>query len=397
MRKLLFFFLRLMGGWRKWLLRIRGIQQQALHDGRITSGKAWAEFCDDLKAAGNVLLSPGAPTDPFQQAEGIRYLSRLTRAGLEAFMEYNDPSFPVLRRMVHETVKLGADNPDNYYLNAQINGEYEYKITGRRNTVDHISFHTQNGQYGMSGGLAPCGRIENAELVTGEDGSFEIYITREPRGDNWLRITDETSLLMVRQTFADRSAEIPATMEVINLSGKDRPGPLTPRRVDEGLKQASLFVGGASLLFTRWARGFRAHANELPRFDANTSNAAGGDDSIIYYHSYWNLLPHEALVIETMPPSCDNWNFQLNNYWMESLDYRYHRISINKHSARYEADGTIRIIVAHEDPGMPNWIETADHLEGTMCWRWYRIPKGTEPVEPVCSKVRLEDLKQATA
>ena len=95
-----------------------------------------------------------------------------------------------------------------------------------------------------------------------------------------------------------------------------------------------------------------------------------------------------------MPPSCDNWNFQLNNYWMESLDYRYHRISINKQSARYEPDGRVRIIVAHEDPGMPNWIETADHLEGTMCWRWYRMHKGTAPVEPVCSKVKLEDLKQ---
>ena len=66
---------------------------------------------------GQFVHPPGTPRDAFQQAEGIRYLTRLTRAGLEAYVEYNDPTFPVLRRMVHETVKLGADNPDNYYFN----------------------------------------------------------------------------------------------------------------------------------------------------------------------------------------------------------------------------------------------------------------------------------------
>ena len=52
--------------------------------------------------------------DPITQAEGYRYLSRLLRAGLEAFLEFADPRAPVLRRMVHETVKMGSDNPGGY-------------------------------------------------------------------------------------------------------------------------------------------------------------------------------------------------------------------------------------------------------------------------------------------
>ncbi len=267
MRKLLFIFLRVSGSLRKAMLRLRGKTEADVHDQRMVSGKAWSDFCDELKTAGNVLFSPGAPSDPFQLAEGIRYLSRLTRAGLEAYVEYPDPTVPQLRRMVHETVKMGADNPDNYYMNAQISGEYEYKILGNRNTIDYISFHTQNGSYGTTGGLAPCGKLEDGELVLEKDGSFEIFVTREPQGKNWLKIEKETSLLMVRQTFADRFKEEPALLEILNLSGIRKPGPLTPAQMNEGLKTASMLVGGASLLFARWTRDFKKHINQLPQFD----------------------------------------------------------------------------------------------------------------------------------
>jgi len=392
MRKLLFLFLRITGAFNKALLRLRGKSEQNIHDQRMVTGKAWADFCDELKTAGNVLLAPGTPRDPVQQAEGIRYLTRLTRAGLEAYVEYPDPSFPRLRRMVHETVKMGADNPDNHYLNAQISGAHEYKILGKRNTIDYISFHTQNGNYGTTGGLAPCGKLDDAELKLEEDGSFEIYLTREPQGKNWLRIEEETTLLMVRQTYADRFIEEPASLEIRNLSGINKPGALTSRQMDEGLKTATMFVGGASLLFARWANDFKKHVNKLPLFDPEKSNAAGGDETIIYYHSYWRIEADEALIIEVLPPDCDAWNFQLNNHWMESLDYRYHNICINKNSARYEADGTVRLVVSYQDPGHGNWIETANHREGTMCWRWYRIHKGAQAVEPSCRLVKLNEL-----
>lgn len=392
MNKILFAFLKLMGGWQKFKNRIRGRSMQDVHDQRIASGKAWAEFCDRLKTAGNVLLTPGVPRDPFHQAEGVRYLSRLTRAGLEAFVEYNDPESPELRRMVHETVKMGADNPDNYYMNAQITGEYEYKISGRRNTIDYVSFHTQNGNYGTTGGLAPCGKLDNADLKVDPDGTFEVFLTFEPRGKNWLKIEKETRLVIVRQTFADRNSEIPAEMKIINLTTMNKPRVLATSRLDEGLKTASMFVGGASLLFTRWANNFRKHVNQLPLFDEEVSNAAGGDDTITYYHSYWKLENDEALVIEVTPPPCDNWNFQLNNIWMESLDYRHHTISINRHSAVEEPDGRVRVVVAHVDPGLPNWIETAGHKEGTMCWRWYRIQKGSQPVTPSCRLINTDQL-----
>ena len=115
--------------------KLTGQTPEGISEQRIVSGKAWEEFCDTLKAAGAALRFPGAPLDPFDQAEGYRYLSRLARAGLEGFVEDADPRAPVLRRTAHETIKLGADNPDNHYFSACICGAYEYRIRGNRGTV----------------------------------------------------------------------------------------------------------------------------------------------------------------------------------------------------------------------------------------------------------------------
>ena len=110
MRRLL---VRSMGLWasavRRWR-RLRGVRDEDVAARRIVGGEAWEDFCDTLKAAGVAIQGTGAPMDPLTQAEGYRHLTRLLRAGLEAYMEYADPRAPVLRRMVHETVKMGADN-----------------------------------------------------------------------------------------------------------------------------------------------------------------------------------------------------------------------------------------------------------------------------------------------
>ncbi len=362
--------------------RLRGKTQDDVAARRVVSGESWNEFCDALKAAGAALSFPGAPRDPFSQAEGYRYLSRLARAGLTAFIEHADTNAPVLHRVVNETTKLGADNPDNYYQMAALDGNHEYKITGRRNTIAYLSFGTQSGNYGQGGGLPPTGHIESDQIDMDEDGCFELLLSRNPQGTNWLPMTSETGTLVVRQTFLDRDTEIPATLKIerINCSEDEcRPSPLTARDLDEGLKNAGALVAGAPLLFAKWARDFKNHSNELPMFDPQVSLAAGGDPNITYYHSHWAIEHDEALMIEVTPPECEYWNFQLNNYWMESLDYRHHRIHTNKHLAHLEDDSSVRLIVAHEHPGLPNWIETVGHMYGTMCFRWVRAKEHPQP------------------
>ncbi|NJL13793.1 MAG: DUF1214 domain-containing protein [Microscillaceae bacterium] len=392
LKRLIFRLLNLYRRLRLFFIRLRGKTPADIHARRVVSGRVWDEFCDSLKAAGAALVFPGTPRDAFQQAEGYRYLTRLLRAGLENFIEYADPAAPVLRRMVHETVKMGADNPDNYYQNAKIDGQYTYRLRGRRNTVHYLGFGTQKGDYGRTGGLAPSGYLEGKDLHLDADGGFEIILSTEPQPGNWLPMVPDTSLLIVRQTFLNQAGEQLATLHLECLDGNTQPALLSPQSLDEGLSSVSALVAGASLLFAKWARDFQQHSNQLPMFDPEVSNAAGGVAGITYYHSHWCLAEDEALLIRAKPPFCDYWNFQLNNYWMESLDYRYFRIHINKHTAVYAPDGSVQIVVAHQNPGLPNWIETVGHREGTMCFRWSNASETPTPQTQVLKFAELSQL-----
>ncbi|MDP6979554.1 MAG: DUF1214 domain-containing protein [Myxococcota bacterium] len=348
-------------------------------EARILDGTSWAEFCDTLKRAGEVVLRDTSPMDAFERAEGFRYLSRLTRVALESYIEFADPEFPVLRRPAHETVKIGADNPDNYYQSAAISGAHEYVIRGTRNTVHYLGMGTYVGNYGSGGRMGQSGYVEGVDLAYDENGRFEILLScNEPASGNWLPMEPDTSSLIVRQTFQDRATEKIADLTVERVGGEGAL-PITAAHVDEGLAAAAAYVRGTANLFTDWTESFAKHPNELRLLDPNIASAAHGDPNICYYHGYWELDEGEALVIETTPPECDYWNFQLNNYWMESLDYRYHAIDVNHHGARREDDGRVVIVVAPDDPGRGNWIDTAGHLRGTMCLRWIRADHHPKP------------------
>lgn len=357
---------------------------------RVLDGRVWSDFCRALERAGSAVLREGSPHDAFDRAEGYRYLSRLTRVALESYVEFADPAAPVLRRPAHETVKIGADNPDNHYQSAAISGEHRYRITGTRGTVHYLGFGTYAGSYGSSGRRGQTGYVEADDLAIDDDGRFEITLSCErPEAGNWLAMERDTSSLIVRQTFQDRATERIADLRIERIGANGPPAPLSAERLDAGLAAAAAYVAGTADLFCDWAESFKQRPNELPPFDPALASAAHGDPHIRYYHGYFELAPEQALLVEFTPPRCDYWNFQLNNHWMESLDYRHHRIDVNHHGAVAEPDGSIRLVVAGRDPGHPNWLDTAGHVRGTMCLRWIRADSHPTPRTRV---VALSDL-----
>ena len=353
---------------------------------RLAEGSLWEEFCDTLKSAGEVVLRDKSPHAAFDRAEGYRYLTRLTRLALEKFVEHNDPLTPRFYRLSHETAKIGCDNPDSFYQNCAISGTHDYRLWGSRGSVSYLGLGTYYGHYGSSARSGCSGYLEAADLDIAADGSFEVVLSCKQQPGNWLPMEPDTSMLIVRQNFLDHATEQPARLQIERIGCDGPPAPLDPSRCADDLVDAANFVRGTANLFGDWAEGFAERPNELLAMDPNITGGAHGDPNIFFYMGYWRLAADEALLIEATPPDCEYWNFQLNNYWMESLDYRYHQIHFNKHTTRYAEDGSFRLVVAHRDPGSPNWVDTAGHSCGTMGLRWV---KADAHPQPRCKVVRL--------
>ena len=138
----------------------------------VISGAVWERFCDNLRRAGQQVLRPETPVTELERAEGFRYLTRLLRIGLEMHLEYADPAFPGFFSPSHETAKIGADNPDNLYLMARLDGRYDYIVEGDRGSVAYLSFGTQKGGYESDGKMIQTGFLDAADMQLDADGSF---------------------------------------------------------------------------------------------------------------------------------------------------------------------------------------------------------------------------------
>ncbi|HYC57586.1 MAG TPA: DUF1214 domain-containing protein [Candidatus Binatia bacterium] len=358
---------------------------------RLKTGRVWDELCDALKSAGRIVDLELAGTDALDRAEGYRYLTRLTRLALEKFLEHADPAAPTFYRLSHETAKIGCDNPDSYYQNAAIDGRYEYRLSGTRGSVAYLGIGAYYGHYGSSARSGCSGYLEGGDLRVEDDGRIEIVLSARPAPGNWIKLEPDSSMLIVRQNFLDRSTEVLADLKLERIGADGPPCPLSPARLVDGLGEAARYVAGTSQLFAKWADGFRDRPNQIIEMDPKITGGAHGDPNIHFYMGYWKLERDQALIIEATPPPCQYWNFQLNNIWMESLDYRYHPVHYNKHTTRYRSDGSFRLVVASSNPGVANWVDTASHRHGTMGLRWVKAAHFPMPTSRV---VKLSDVER---
>jgi len=358
---------------------------------KIRTAEAWNEFCDLLKKAGEVIHREDLELSDFDRGEGHRYLSRLLRAGIQSFAENTGPLYPEFRAMPL-LVKMGLDNPDNFYVGAPVNPKYDYRIRGKRGTIHYLSFAAQSQNFAARGKIAGgAGHIEDSELKLEADGSFEIIASQKEQPGNWLRMADYTSQILIRQSFLDRNSEKPVEVEIECLQPHDAPPPLDAARVPGQLMGSAMYAIGCAQWFADWVVDFRNHApvNSFHLPDEEQHRKVGGDPNVRIWLGEWKLAPDEALVIEAKPPKCDYWNFQIANIWGESLDFVNRRVHTNSHTTTYNDDGSWQIVVAHQDPGHPNWMDTAGHDHGIMGVRWVRA---TEHPEPKTRVVKFSEL-----
>ena len=334
-----------------------------------TLKRAWEEFCDRVKSASSIVFRDTSPPTPLDRATGIQYLSRYISKALNQRFEFADPLYPQFWQLQTPTNKSFGDNPDCTYLVAAIDGEHTYRIVGNRGTVSWVSFLVHGRTPGST-----VSAINNSDLKTEWDGSFEIIVSpQEQKGKNWMKNGPGSVQMFTRQFFGEWDTEEPMKIRIERVGQEDDgpPPPLTPARLISGLKNTADWMLEDASRWVDWVDHYADVPNQFVRkMPAWAGDGAQGALGRTLQFCRWHVQPDEALLMEVTPPRCSYWNFEMANYWWNSVDYRYRISSLNGKQAILEDDGSVRIAVSHVDPGIPNWLDAGGHCVGMVNQRW---------------------------
>lgn len=352
----------------------------------------WGDFCRELEKAGAFLERPESPGHEIDRAEGLRYLTRLLRVGLDLTLEFADPQHPELISAQESHFGDGGNTADCRYLHAVIDGRSTYRLRGTRGAAPLVEIGLYDGKIGLDPVSKRIDAVTEADLSVDDQGEIDVWIgpdLADSAGPNVLRSDATMRYLFIRQYAHDWASTTPATLslELVEPAPTGVP-PLTLAVVEDALGRSARFVQDAAVA---WA----AVVDNTRRGPANvlTPVPDGIDMTVPTGHRYafghFDLDEHEALVIELTPADVPYWGLAINNYWFEVPDYEGTRGQVNNRTAHYEAGGTVRVVVSARDPGVPNRIDTFGHRVGVMVFRWFRtplpVPEFAARVVPVAS------------
>ena len=89
-----------------------------------------------------------------------------------------------------------------------------------------------------------------------------------------------------------------------------------------------------------------------------------GTPDNVYAVAQYDLADDEVLVIHGRSPKCCYWGVQTWNPYMQSDDYRYHRVSLNSSQVQLNDDETWTVHLSKDELDVPNWVGTAGHADG---------------------------------
>ena len=121
--------------------------------------------------------------------------------------------------------------------------------------------------------------------------------------------------------------------------------------MENALNRASVFVKQTAVTFAEWVQMFMTPPNEILAWDPEIFKH-GGAPTANYLHGHWKIAADEVWVVQFTVPKARWRNFELCNWWMETLDYVHHRIQANMEHVKFEKDGMVVFAVAARAPGL---------------------------------------------
>lgn len=313
--------------------------------------------------------------------EGLQYLAGCVAACTHVAFDY-DRDHPFLHSGTGPFTKMGLDNPDTMYFGTRVAAGHEYVVTGRRGTTTDVSFQLLGGEY--TDEVVPDSEtaFDDRKLNIAADGTFE-----------WRFTPKSNAQLVIREVYNDWSAQRGSFAIARTDTAGTAPPPLTKELIEKRWATA-----GKQLVqrVKTWLQFPKWFYDNLP---VNTLTAPrltpGGLATQYSSVGHFDLAPGQALIITLPETDAPYLGFQLGSLWYISLDYINHQTSLNGTQAQADPDGKIRIVVADENPGVTNWVETLGHRKGYLQFRWQRVSRElTEADGPTLELVDLDSVSQ---
>ena len=332
--------------------------------------------------------------DEREAAEGMRFILRTLAMGQEVSGD-GHPLMPHFARMDTPRRKLGGDNPDAEYDNLVFDGRVDYRISGNRGTVDHLSFTVLSKL--PNGRQRKLGYLNERDLELDADGSFTLWLTgdRPDAPGNWVETGEEAGVgsMLIRQYIGDRATERLATYEV-EVVGREPGAPIPPStdaEIAAGLRGTTNALRGLGWLHHYVSPSLGENPNAFKRSNSDDFGTDISSDDNLYMIGHYDFPADEALLVEVDPIDARYWNFAIENLWHQSVDYADRQSSRTHEDVTRDPDGRIRFVVAHAPVDHPNFLETAGHARGFMTFRWVGERDSQAPL-PTVTKASVEEI-----
>ncbi len=356
----------------------------------LDSGAAWAYLLGKLQTVSETVLSGSMPGNPADRAAGFRHLLVLLWIGIDdALRRDSSPVLAVRPSNTDAVFKWGMDCPDCIYMGSGLRGGETYRLWGNRGTARYVGLQTMAGMASTANVL-----LDPDEIEIAPNGDFEIVLSGEEHPGNWMKVADDATQLVVRHFFYDWDTEVASSLSIERLSGAEpvvvpEREPIDPRAATaRQLIALGDFVEANLDFFLQFAKPEKPNTFNPP-FDGTAMGAAAENRPVM---GSFEIGPDEALVVEVEPPKGLYWSYSIGNPWWETIDYARHQSSLNGHQACIDDDGILRVVIAHQDPGIANWLDTAGHSEGPVILRCVRTEM---PMVPTTRVVPFADLASA--
>ncbi|MGQ0830685.1 MAG: DUF1214 domain-containing protein [Microthrixaceae bacterium] len=339
-------------------------------------------------------------TDPTDVAEALRVVLHHLGTAVETQLE-DDPAHPVFREIVTPWRKSLGDNADARYHDARVHPAGAYRVRGNTGGAIYMSFTVEAGAEDGAFPSATVGVINDTDIDIAADGSFELLLGGPSRPRGWLALAPDASRITVRHYWeqAEPPARPPApslglAIELVDGDVPAPPAAPTDESVASALARMANYVRSRTLeIMAKPGEGdapaFVSRVpHEFPPPVRPGAHALAAADAA-YSMAPYLLGPDDALVMRARWPECRCANVTLWNRQLQTFDYLRNRVSLNRAQSVLEPDGSVRIVIAHRDPGVPNWLSTEGRPFGLVFWR-FMLPDGdvetpTAEVVPVDS------------